>query len=293
MSIAPAPEAPRDAPPQAAGVPARYLELVKKTLLDEIYADVRPGHAVRPSGRRTPLSLVRDAVLSLLARRGFTLLRRSSAESRARGTVVPLTAHTMIGRARLDHLQSCVEAVLQEGIAGDLVEAGVWRGGAAILMRAVLAAYEVHDRRVWLADSFMGLPPPDAQNFPADRGSALHEDKTFSVGLREVQKNFAAYDLLDEQVAFVPGWFKDTLPAAPIDRIAVLRLDADLYESTWQALTALYDRVSPGGFVVIDDYRTMPPCHRAVDDFRERNGITSRIHEIPGAADGVYWRRGA
>jgi len=108
-----------------------------------------------------------------------------------------------------------------------------------------------------------------------------------------VRKNFAAYDLLDEQVAFLPGWFKDTLPAAPIDRIAVLRLDADLYESTWQALTALYDRVSPGGFVVIDDYRTMPPCHRAVDDFRERNGITSRIHEIPGAADGVYWRRGA
>lgn len=291
MITAVAPQPPAIRPTSATGVRARYLDLMKKALLDEIYADVRPGHAVRPDGRLGPTSLFRNGVLSLLARGGFTLLRRSSAESRARGTVVPLTAHTMIGRARLDHLQTCVETVIREGIEGDLVEAGVWRGGASIFMRAVLAAYDVRDRRVWLADSFMGLPPPDAQNFPADRGSALHADKTFSVGLREVQKNFATYGLLDEQVDFVPGWFKDVLAAAPIGRIAVLRLDADLYESTWEALAALYDRVSPGGFIVVDDYKTMPPCGRAVDDFRERNDITSRIHEIPGAADGVYWRR--
>ena len=282
----------RSIPEPTASYPRdRYLDLMKKALLDEIYADVRPGHAVRPAGRLEPRALARDALLWLLARGGFTLLRRSSAESRARGTVVPLTAHTMIGRARLDHLQLCIETVLSDGTQGDLVEAGVWRGGASIFMRAVLAAYEVSDRRVWLADSFMGLPPPDADAFPADRGSALHEDRTFSVGLEEVRKNFATYGLLDSQVYFIPGWFKDTLPAAPIERIAVLRLDADLYESTWQALTALYDRVSTGGFIVIDDYRTMPPCRRAVDDFRERNEITSTILQIPGAADGVYWRR--
>jgi hypothetical protein len=286
------PEPPADGDTDRTGsLRARYLDLMKKALLDEIYADVRPGHAVRPAGRLSPGSLLRDGLLWALARGGFTLLRRSSAESRARGTVVPLTAHTMIGRARLDHLQVCVETVIREDIPGDLVEAGVWRGGASIFMRAVLAAYGVRDRRVWLADSFMGLPAPDAERFPADRGSALHEDKTFSIGLLEVQKNFATYGLLDEQVGFVPGWFKDALPTAPIGRIAVLRLDADLYESTWEALTALYDRVSPRGFVVVDDYRTMPPCRRAVDDFRERNAIASPIHEIPGAADGVYWRR--
>jgi O-methyltransferase len=190
MAAALAPEPLHVGGPTASGPRDRYLDLMKKALLDEIYADVRPGHAVRPVGRLEPRALLRDAFLSLLARGGFTLLRRSSAASRAQGTVVPLTAHTMIGRARLDHLQLCIESVLQGGIPGDLVEAGVWRGGASIFMRAVLAAYEVSDRRVWLADSFEGLPPPDADAFPADRGIALHEDKTFSVGLAEVRKNF-------------------------------------------------------------------------------------------------------
>jgi O-methyltransferase len=270
---------------------SRYLELMKKTLTDEIYADVRPGHEIRSGRGREPRTLARNLVVALLARGGFTLVRRSSAERRLGGTIVPLSAHTMIGRARLDHLQRCAETVLDSGVPGDFVEAGVWRGGASILMRAVLAARGVTDRCVWLADSFMGLPPPNAEAFPADRGSWLHEDQTFSVGLNEVRKNFAAYDLLDEQVRFVPGWFKDTLADAPIERIALLRLDADLYESTWQALTGLHHRVSPGGVVVVDDYRSMAGCRRAVDDFRERNGIDDEIHEIANAADGVYWRR--
>jgi hypothetical protein len=109
--------------------------------------------------------------------------------------------------------------------------------------------------------------------------------------LEEVQRNFGKYDLLDGQGKFLAGWFKDTLPNAPIERIALLRLDADLYESTWDALTSLGGRVSPGGIVVIDDYRTMPPCRRAVDDYRKRNGIDEEINEIADSADGVYWRR--
>ena len=119
--------------------------------------------------------------------------------------------------------------------------------GAAVLMRAVLKAYEVHDRKVWCADSFAGLPPPDATHFRADRGDVHHTYTQLAVSLEEVEKNFKKYDLLDDQVVFLRGWFKDTLPPAPIDHLAILRLDGDMYESTIQAFDALYDKVSPRG----------------------------------------------
>jgi hypothetical protein len=94
--------------------------------------------------------------------------------------------------------------------------------------------------------------------------------------------------MLDRQVRFLEGWFKDTLPTAPIGQIAVLRLDGDMYESTIQALEALYERVSPGGFVIIDDY-FLGPCRQAVTDFRSRTGIIDSIIDIDGK--GVFWRK--
>jgi hypothetical protein len=80
---------------------------------------------------------------------------------RAEGKDWPTEAETMVGRARLDNLQECVTAVIQDNVPGDLVETGVWRGGASILMRAVLKAYDDRMRSVWLADSFEGLPGPE------------------------------------------------------------------------------------------------------------------------------------
>jgi O-methyltransferase len=104
----------------------------------------------------------------------------------------------------------------------------------------------------------------------------------------EVRANFERYGLLDDQVRFLPGWFKDTLHDAPIDRIAVLRLDGDLYESTIQALDALYPRLSPGDFCIIDDYH-IPACRQAVTDYRTRHGVSAEIVEIDGC--GVLWRK--
>ena len=86
--------------------------------------------------------------------------------------------------------------------------------------------------------------------------------------LEHVKENFQRYGLLDEQVRFVKGWFRDTLPHVPIERLAVLRLDGDLYESTIQALDGLYHKLSPGGFVIVDDYGNVPACRQAVNDFR-------------------------
>lgn len=196
----------------------------------------------------------------------------------------------MIGMQRLTSLQHCVETVLVDDVPGDLVECGVWRGGACILMRAVLAAYGDATRCVWLADSFEGVPRSDPANYKADKGiRADFAAGILGVSEAEVRANFERYGLLDDQVRFLPGWFKDTLRDAPIDRIAVLRLDGDLYESTIQALDALYPRLSPGGFCIIDDYQAVTPCEQAVSDYRSKHGISAEIVDIDGT--GVLWRK--
>lgn len=202
----------------------------------------------------------------------------------------PANALTMIGMQRLTSLQHCVETVLADDVPGDLVECGVWRGGASILMRAVLAAYGDAKRCVWLADSFAGVPPPNAAKYKADKGDKLHRAAPIlAVTEAQVRANFERYGLLDDQVRFLPGWFKDTLGDAPIERIAVLRLDGDLYESTIQALDGLYPRLSDGGFCIIDDYHPIDACRQAVTDYRTKHGITAEIVEIDGT--GVLWRK--
>lgn len=209
-------------------------------------------------------------------------------ERRIIGQDWPKRAPTMIGAARLDNIRFCIERVLEDGIPGDVIETGVWRGGATIYMRAVLKSHEVGDRRVWVADSFEGLPAPNVAKYPHDRGMHLESYKELAVSLEDVRANFARYGLLDEQVVFLKGWFRDTLPDAPIASLAVMRLDGDLYESTMDALVNLYGRLSRGGFVIIDDYQ-VPACRQAVHDFRNREDITDAIVPIDWA--GVYWRR--
>jgi hypothetical protein len=209
--------------------------------------------------------------------------------ARAEGRDWPARAHTMIGLKRLASIRTCVEAVLDAGIPGDLVETGVWRGGATIFMRAILKARGVTDRLVWVCDSFAGLPPPDTDHYPHDQGITLHRFPQLAVSLEREQENFRRYGLLDEQVRFLKGWFRDTLPRAPIERLAVLRLDGDLYESTIQALDSLYDKLSAGGFVIVDDFGNVAACRQAVGDFRTKRAITDPIQTIDWG--GVYWRR--
>jgi len=203
----------------------------------------------------------------------------------------PSRAHTMIGRVRMANIRSLAEQVLREEIPGDFIETGVWRGGACILMRGVLEAFGVKDRQVWLADSFEGLPLPDAERFPADANDAFHSFPELAVSVEEVRRNFEKYGLLDDQVRFLKGWFRDTLPTAPVERLALLRLDGDMYESTIIALESLYPKLSPGGFAIIDDYRVVEGCRRAVHDFMDASGIAADLREIDGV--GVFWRKPA
>jgi hypothetical protein len=201
----------------------------------------------------------------------------------------PARAYTMIGLERLRNIRTLVEDVIARGVPGDLLEAGAWRGGATIYMRAVLAAHGVRDRSVWVADSFEGLPPPNPELYPADADLNLHLDPDLAVSLEEVRRNFERYGLLDEQVKFLKGWFKDTFPAAPIERLAVLRLDGDLYESTMDSLVSLYPKVVSGGYVIVDDYKIIPACRKAVDDYRAQHGISAELVSIDWNA--VYWRK--
>ena len=200
----------------------------------------------------------------------------------------PSQAHTMIGNKRMVNIWQICEDVIVNGVPGDFIETGVWRGGACIFMRAILKTYGLTDRVVWVADSFEGLPPPNSEKYPQDRDSLLHKVKPLAVSLEEVQDNFRKYGLLDDQVRFLKGWFKDTLHTAPIERVAVLRLDGDLYESTMDALRALYRKLSPGGYLIVDDF-AVPYCNEAVRDFREQHGIDEVLQPIDQSA--VYWQK--
>ena len=263
-----------------------YLDLVERALLGDLALDVE----YVPLDRRR-LATAKRLVFDFLERRGYVLTapHEPDREGAEQGTTWPRHAFTMIGRARLDNVRRCAEDVIRQGVPGDLIEAGVWKGGTTILMRAVLEAFNVCDRQVWVADSFRGLPPPDPGRYPADEGLVFHTHDQLAVSLAQVKANFDRFGLLDDRVQFLEGWFSDTLPAAADRQWALLRLDGDLYQSTIEALTNLYPNLSAGGWVIIDDYGWIDACRRAVDDFRRDHRITDPLERVD--ASGVCWQR--
>jgi len=268
-----------------------YLDLMKKALTFILWPEppvpVDNFQHTRPLIKREIVSFV----TRLLRFKNLQLVVTqppATLEERDEGRPWPGYADTMVGLKRLDNLQFCVETAIGEGIPGDLIETGVWKGGACIFMRAVLAAHGIEDRKVYVADSFEGLPKPDAQQFPADEGDNHHTLKFLAISQEEVENNFRRYSLLDEQVVFLKGWFKDTLPSAPIERLAVLRLDGDMYGSTMDSLRSLYPRLSKGGFCIVDDY-ALAGCKSAVDDFRTELGINSSLEVVDFSCR--YWRK--
>jgi len=267
---------------------ALYLDLMKRCLTRYVFGET---HRALSPHRGTLLGRIYDPLRRMLASRRLELVRKCEfdPEARANGRDWAFEAETMIGLKRLDNLQACCVDVIRRKVPGDFIETGAWRGGATIFMRAVLAALEEPARRVWVADSFEGLPRPDDQKYPVDQGDRHWGWSVLAVPIEEVKRNFEKYDLLDDRVRFLKGWFKDTLPAAPIERLAILRLDGDMYESTLEALTSLYPKVSRGGYVIIDDFGAVPGCRKAVEDYRAGNGISAPMKEIDWS--GVFWEK--
>lgn len=272
---------------RGAGAAERYLDLLKRALLNELGLE----NELRIAYLEDCITRAATPDAAVLHDIRFARAEEFAALSAARrdgrfdpGRNRPGYGHTMIGRARLDDLEAVLAVIARDGVAGDLLEAGVWRGGSAIFLRAFLAAYGIEDRQVWLADSFVGLPPGEVP-----RSAELGRD--LAVSAETVRDAFARYGLLDERVRFLEGWFSDTLPTAPIERLALLRLDGDLFTSTMTALDALYDKLAPGGFAIIDDYHALVECKLAVDAFRRRRQINAPLHRVDWTC--VRWRKEA
>jgi predicted O-methyltransferase YrrM len=247
---------------------------MKKHQLREMYLDMV---------RRCVVGLIyRDANMAPWEKQEFL------PKNREEGWDWPSMAHTMTGNKRIKNLKVLAETLIQDQIPGDFIETGVWRGGSCIFMAAILKAHGITDRRVWVCDSFAGLPEPDAK-YPADTGDHHHTmHEWLAVSLEQVKENFTRYNLLSNQVQFVKGFFEDTLPTLDTGPLALMRLDGDMYSSTIVAMENLYPKLNPGGFVVIDDW-TLPTAKQAVYDYMNSIGVEF----TPVAIDpySVYWRK--
>lgn len=268
----------------------RYLQLLKEVIID---VDNAHRFQLTPYPPDRSYWLKRTAINSLintLSKKGLTItgVNARGATDREIGLGWPINGYSMIGMKRLNNIQYCLEQVFADVIPGDFIETGVWRGGACIFARAICEVYN-ENRNIWVADSFEGLPKPNVELYPEDKGDDLYSIEQLRVSLEQVQENFKRFDLLDDKVHFLKGWFKDTLPSAPIEKLAVVRLDGDMYESTMDALKSLYPKLSTGGFLIVDDYGVIPACRKAVHDYRDEHGITDEIIDIDGS--GHFWRK--
>lgn len=266
-----------------------YIDLMKKALTHSLW--VERTRSIDPSKMpRSTKRLAFAAMTGVLKLFGFRIVKEITPDPMRRtfGEDWPEYAHTMIGMKRLTNIEECIKTIISDNIPGDFIETGIWRGGAVIFMRAVLKAYAVNNRIVYAADSFCNIPKPDIDRYPADKNDICYQREFTAVSIEEVKQNFKLYDLLDDKVRFLQGWFKDTLPGAPIDQLALLRLDGDMYQSTMEALINLYPKLSRGGFVIVDDYAA-EPCKQAVCEFREKEKITDTIVPIDNWSS--FWRR--
>jgi O-methyltransferase len=258
--------------PDLDGMRAAYLDLLKLTLCD--LTGVETHQVWRADGGLITRELPDD-------------FQRSW---RVDGSDWPANGLTMIGLRRLDDLQRCVESVVADGIEGDLIEAGVWRGGASILMRATLDSLGAEGRTVYLADSFQGFPEPESEG--ADRELELHMSAIdyLAPAMEDVQSYFERFGC-GRGVEFVPGFFEETMERLRGRKWSVIRLDADSFTATGLALDALYPGLSVGGYLIIDDYfhPHLPVCRQAVQEFRRAYGVTEPIERIDWT--GARWRR--
>lgn len=259
-----------------------YLDLLKKQLTNfhhKPYSFFKPVTSDIPKGLMDELRKNASKEYYLCNKKEYNPLLR------AQGRDWPDKGETMIGLLRLQNIEDCFKQVLKEGVKGDLLEAGVWRGGASIFMQALNRVLADNTRRVWVADSFEGLPK---SAHPADLKYDFTQYTELAISLETVKKNFKQYQLLDDSVQFVKGWFKDTLPHIEVEAISLLRLDGDLYASTMDILQNLYHKVSIGGYIIVDDF-SIDCCVEAIHDFRKAHDIQDPIHRIDWT--GVYWKK--
>ncbi|WP_454785528.1 TylF/MycF/NovP-related O-methyltransferase [Legionella sp. WA2024007413] len=245
---------------------------------------------------------------------------------------------TLIGPKRLDNIEQSIKHITSNRVVGDVVEAGCWRGGALLYLKACLNVYgdqDVPKRNVWGADLFPEssslvtsysklirlksllkirrlLPKKSQQRlanyvmeaFPneqydkttlskifalANSLTYIKKESLISTSHQDLLEAFKRYDLYDDTIKLMPGWFKDTLPQMQeqIEQIALLRIDADFYQSTLDVLNTLYPKLAQNGICIIDDYGGFTECQRAVDEYRKQHQITEPLESVDGTC--YYW----
>lgn len=245
-----------------------YLEMMKSTVSATVYnkaeKSIKPAHSLQAP---VPISI----------------------QKREGGEDWAYFGDTMTGWKRLDNVWNLIKSVVEENVPGDYIETGVWRGGSSVFARAVLNAYGQSDRRSFLCDSFAGLPPGDRDLDKKDKNwDVMH----WYLAVPEVivASNFRKYGLLDHNVVFAKGFFNETMPELKkhAERFSVMRLDGDMYESTVDVLYNLYDKLSIGGYVIMDDWFGFP-SKTACEDFFRVHGIQPEI--IPIDNFSAYWKK--
>lgn len=236
-----------------------YIDLIKRTITNYIYL----------GGDASPESF-----------RSVTHYDVPNAQWRIEPIARPAT---LLTRKQLDLIERCMLSVHERGVPGDFIEAGIWRGGVIILLRALLNAYGINGRSVFAADSFAGIPKnARAVGDPVDQW----RDRWIA-SLEDVKLNIKRFGLLDDRVKFVPGFFADSLKTLANERFALMRLDSDSYDSVEESLVYLYPLLSSGGFVIIDDWHLVG-CKQAVLNYRARHGIVAELKTFDGNA---YWMK--
>lgn len=212
-------------------------------------------------------------------------------------TIYKIMPYSLVGSKGLSQTYDLATKIIKDNLRGDFVECGVAQGGCSALMALVAFENDGNGRKVWLFDSFEGLPKPTGKDFSKKKKSLGNFIRPLTEGsclgtYEEVQKLlFSKLKINKENVKMIKGWFQDTLShyKDKINEISLLRIDADWYESTKCCLENLYGNVINGGFVIIDDYGTCFGAKKALDEFLAERRISAKlIHDGRG---GCYFQK--
>ena len=213
------------------------------------------------------------------------IMARPIDEHRLEGLDWPEDAVTMIGLKRMNNLHEMLDYVRKNNIEGDLIETGVWKGGATIFMKLYCDMYGM-DKKVFVCDSFAGLPKPSGK-FMQDDGDTHYTQTKLAISLEQVQNHFKIFKCLDEKVIFIKGFFGETLPNNElVQNLAILRMDGDMYESTYDVFYSCYDKLVDKGVCIIDDF-CLKGARDCTHDFRQSRNIQDTLVTVDRC--GVYW----
>lgn len=211
-----------------------------------------------------------------------------------RGIYVRTRPYTMTGVSNMYALYAAVRYVVRSGVPGDIVECGVWKGGSSMMAALTLLAMGETTRRLWLYDTYAGMAEPSDKDVQAFDGLRAHtrwrgaqqgDVNLWNYSpLEEVRTNLYATNYPEEKILFVQGRVEDTIPSTAPGSIAVLRLDTDLYESTYHELHHLFPLLSECGVLIIDDYGWWTGSREATDRYFAENNIPILLNRIDEGA---------